>query len=180
CANCGTTSTPLWRRGPQGQVICNACGLYLKARNASRPAWLKQRAIKPLKNTVPTTSNMSPSVSTPTTGLEILSAVSASVSTSPSDPKTAQPKSLINCVNCGTANTPLWRRDERGNPICNACGLYYRLHNSHRPVSLKGAVIKRRKRVPINNPSGPSTPVLAPTPAQPISDSPDSWPSESP
>ncbi|RKO85244.1 GATA zinc finger-domain-containing protein, partial [Blyttiomyces helicus] len=39
CANCGTKSTPLWRRDPRGNPICNACGLYLKARNTYRPTW---------------------------------------------------------------------------------------------------------------------------------------------
>ncbi|KAG0366901.1 putative electron transfer flavoprotein subunit [Gamsiella multidivaricata] len=42
CANCGTTTTPLWRRASDGQTICNACGLYYKARNLSRPPWLKR------------------------------------------------------------------------------------------------------------------------------------------
>ena len=41
-SNCKTTRTPLWRRSPQGAIICNACGLYLKARNTSRPASLKR------------------------------------------------------------------------------------------------------------------------------------------
>ncbi|KPV78542.1 uncharacterized protein RHOBADRAFT_9314, partial [Rhodotorula graminis WP1] len=50
------------------------------------------------------------------------------------------------CAACGTTSTPLWRRDPQGNSICNACGLYYKLHGQHRPVNLKKPTIKRRRR----------------------------------
>ncbi|KAI8069810.1 uncharacterized protein B0P05DRAFT_474697, partial [Gilbertella persicaria] len=50
------------------------------------------------------------------------------------------------CFNCDTTTTPLWRRDDVGNNICNACGLYYKLHNVHRPLSMKRSIIHRRKR----------------------------------
>ncbi|KAI5123999.1 hypothetical protein M0805_006409 [Coniferiporia weirii] len=50
------------------------------------------------------------------------------------------------CTNCQTRNTPLWRRDPEGQPLCNACGLFYKLHGVTRPLSLKTDVIKKRNR----------------------------------
>ncbi|XP_010766389.1 transcription factor GATA-3 isoform X2 [Notothenia coriiceps] len=38
------------------------------------------------------------------------------------------------CANCQTTTTTLWRRNANGDPVCNACGLYYKLHNvSNKP-----------------------------------------------
>ena len=50
------------------------------------------------------------------------------------------------CSNCGTTKTPLWRRDERGYILCNACGLFFKLHGKPRPISLKTDVIRSRNR----------------------------------
>lgn len=51
------------------------------------------------------------------------------------------------CQNCQTSTTPLWRRDEAGSVLCNACGLFLKLHGRPRPISLKTDVIKSRNRV---------------------------------
>ncbi|CAI4034315.1 hypothetical protein SMKI_10G1020 [Saccharomyces mikatae IFO 1815] len=50
------------------------------------------------------------------------------------------------CRNCSTSTTPLWRRDEHGAVLCNACGLFLKLHGKPRPISLKTDVIKSRNR----------------------------------
>ncbi|KAI9278464.1 hypothetical protein BDA99DRAFT_408302, partial [Phascolomyces articulosus] len=50
------------------------------------------------------------------------------------------------CSNCQTTKTPLWRRDQAGSPLCNACGLYLKLHHEKRPLSMKTDVIKKRQR----------------------------------
>lgn len=58
----------------------------------------------------------------------------------------------VMCANCNTTTTTLWRRNNNGDPVCNACGLYYKLHNVNRPLTMKKDSIQQRKRKPKNNP----------------------------
>lgn len=64
--------------------------------------------------------------------------------------------SSVSCTNCHTKTTPLWRRNPQGQPLCNACGLFLKLHGVVRPLSLKTDVIKKRQRG-ANNTSTTST-----------------------
>ncbi|ORX71898.1 glucocorticoid receptor-like (DNA-binding domain) [Linderina pennispora] len=65
---------------------------------------------------------------------------------------------LMICCNCGETETPSWRRHPISNSmLCNACGLYYRLHRKPRPIAYdesgKLQVIRKNaavKREPIN------------------------------
>lgn len=50
------------------------------------------------------------------------------------------------CSNCHTSTTTLWRRNTNGDPVCNACGLYYKLHNVNRPLTMKKEGIQTRNR----------------------------------
>ncbi|CAL1273728.1 unnamed protein product [Larinioides sclopetarius] len=55
------------------------------------------------------------------------------------------------CVNCETAQTSLWRRDPDGLSLCNACGLYLKLHGHSRPKHMRKDKIQKRNRKPRNN-----------------------------
>ncbi|XP_061584732.1 GATA binding protein 1a [Cololabis saira] len=50
------------------------------------------------------------------------------------------------CANCHTSTTTLWRRNANGEPVCNACGLYFKLHNVNRPLTMKKEGIQTRNR----------------------------------
>lgn len=56
------------------------------------------------------------------------------------------PSAPTRCSNCETHNTPLWRKGPQGNSLCNACGLFLKLHGVMRPLSLKTDTIKKRQR----------------------------------
>ncbi|KAF9565013.1 putative electron transfer flavoprotein subunit [Mortierella alpina] len=185
CANCGTTTTPLWRRASNGQTICNACGLYFKARNLTRPPWLKRNMGPKKGETASEEVDELQERNGPSgagSGVEGQSSSTCSATEKavenedknndsecagscpgdgncngaggaescagcPSFNQHQANRQHLVCANCRTTTTPLWRRDSGGNTICNACGLYFKLHNVHRPVTMKRAVIKRRKRV---------------------------------
>ena len=104
CINCCATSTPLWRRDGSGNYLCNACGLYYKMNGTNRPL------VKPKNCRV----------------------VSTCDARYPSDNSCSQSTSRregLSCNNCMTQTTTLWRRTSEGGTVCNACGLYQKLHN---------------------------------------------------
>ncbi|ORZ06942.1 hypothetical protein BCR42DRAFT_426755 [Absidia repens] len=167
CYNCKVTKTPLWRRTPdRKQTLCNACGLYYKQYNAHRPLQVRHKSqvpsrAHPYANDRPMVV-MSGGVSGPSDAAAFMNNVNANAATSPikmhdttkvlestsceSDAQDQQDQDHIQCVNCQQTRTPLWRKNERGESVCNACGLYSRLHHRDRPAKMRKTTIQRRRR----------------------------------
>ncbi|CAA7262300.1 unnamed protein product [Cyclocybe aegerita] len=119
CSNCGATHTPLWRRGLNDELNCNACGLYCKLHKRPRPKSMRNSHGEGRAQAAPRQETV-----------DVM----------------ARPSVAAQCYNCHTTATPLWRKDDEGKTVCNACGLYYKLHGSARPISMKSDVIRKRSR----------------------------------
>ncbi|OAX33978.1 glucocorticoid receptor-like (DNA-binding domain) [Rhizopogon vinicolor AM-OR11-026] len=79
------------------------------------------------------------------------------------------------CYGCHTTATPLWRKDDEGKIVCNACGLYYKLYNSVRPIRIKSDIIRKRSRYDARV---PCTSLTEPTSASNIPSTPSEPPSQ--
>ncbi|KAH7641535.1 gata transcription factor -like protein [Dermatophagoides farinae] len=75
---------------------------------------------------------------------------SDSTNSSHSGRKQSKPRD-VQCTNCGVTQSSEWRRNVRGEIVCNACGLYYKLHNRDRPIHMRRDFIAHRKRTPNHN-----------------------------
>lgn len=80
------------------------------------------------------------SVSTPAQSMKLESSIS---------------RSSLQCTNCHTRTTPLWRKTNQGNVLCNACGLFYKLHGILRPLNNTSSVNSNSvaKSVPVSRPT---------------------------
>lgn len=46
CSHCSTRSTSVWRRGKEGEQLCNACGVYVRLRGKERPLALRRNKVR--------------------------------------------------------------------------------------------------------------------------------------
>ncbi|KAK4703721.1 hypothetical protein P7C70_g2491, partial [Phenoliferia sp. Uapishka_3] len=140
CSHCQSIATPLWRRGPDDELLCNACGLYQKLHSKPRPRAFGKQGSKARSS----------------------SGAAAQAAASLTPPM---------CNNCSATSTPMWRRDAEGKLACNACSLYFKLHNVLRPIALsrkRAAASAAAAARPSATPSQPrTTATFARLPEQP-------------
>lgn len=108
CSNCGATHTPLWRRGLNDELNCNACGLYCKLHKRPRPKSMRNTHGEGRTQTAPrqeTVDVMGKSQS-PLRPSSLVQPIHGPV--------------IAQCYNCHTTATPLWRKDDEGKTVCNA------------------------------------------------------------
>ncbi|KAI5134451.1 hypothetical protein NEAUS04_0088 [Nematocida ausubeli] len=87
CTNCGTTTTPAWRRSTSNKILlCNACGLYQRLHGSNRPF-----SVTPDGKTKAIKNNIEKGI----------------------------------CRGCGVVQTPLWKRGNSNEWLCSSCGLLY-------------------------------------------------------
>jgi transcription elongation factor Elf1 len=114
----------MWRRTLDDKAqavvtLCNACGLYYKSKKVHRPTLLvskkKSLSTSELIDKLIVDQQSQDKIVLKNIDLHNLS--------------------IIHCANCHNINTSIWRKDDLGRNICNACGLYYKKRGHHRAIN---------------------------------------------
>ncbi|CAF0902292.1 unnamed protein product [Adineta steineri] len=165
CVNCGVVTTALWRHDETGHYLCNTCRVCHRIDDSSRPLQRSTRRVED-EDHHPRSTGMDTSYTLPLSqsSTKLLSSLALENSERPyatnktnnlnktipeinNKRTTPNPRrSGLQCANCQTQTTTLWRRNTEGDPVCNACGLYYKLHHIARPLNMVKEGIQTRRR----------------------------------
>lgn len=124
CVNCGSNATSFWHRDTTGAFLCSSCNAC--ERNVPHPPSL-------------TSAGGSAGGGGNGNGNAGGGGGGGGNNRSSMAAQRAHKKTVSNrrvglvCSNCQTTTTTLWRRDNHGDPVCNACGLYFKLHSVRLP-----------------------------------------------
>ncbi|CAF1195917.1 unnamed protein product [Rotaria sp. Silwood1] len=169
CVNCGAGSTSLWRHDVTGHYLCNNCYLCHRVESPNGSLQRSTRHIEDDDQHRSSAIDNSFSLPLSQSSTKVLTSLAlgnsdrscATIKTNDSNKPISATNNKQNisnsrrtglqCANCQTQTTTLWRRNNEGDPVCNACGLYFKLHHVARPMNMVKEGIQTRRRKPKNN-----------------------------
>lgn len=108
--------------GTGGHAGCNGCPAFNNRISKTQPAYAPQSA------------------------RDLPSPHATSTDAPPPQPQVQGSTVISACQNCSTTVTPLWRRDDNGHTICNACGKSCISFEVHVPVQRSAGLDSRYRR----------------------------------